>query len=139
MRRLLTGPDAAFLLVTSPDQAALADARYFRDRIASMGLPFAGFVLNRSWARTEGFVEPASLELAPDAPPATATALAKLELLARLEHDRVARDRALLNHLAREVPSTAFAIAAPYLGEAVEDLKGLAQLASGIAEGPAVG
>jgi hypothetical protein len=35
------------------------------------------------------------------------------------------------------VPATAFAVAAPYLGEAIEDLRGLAQLARGIAEAPA--
>jgi anion-transporting ArsA/GET3 family ATPase len=139
VRRLLTGPDAAFLLVTSPDQAALADARYFQGRIASMGLPFAGFVLNRSWVRTDGFLEPASVVLPADSPPAARGALAKLAVLAALEHQRVERDRALLTQLAREVPSSAFAIAAPYLGEAIEDLKGLGLLASGIAEGPAVG
>ncbi|MGV3621612.1 MAG: ArsA family ATPase [Archangium sp.] len=129
VRKLLTGPEASFLLVTSPDQAALADARYFRDRIASMGLPFAGFILNRSWARTEGFVEPESLNL-------DATTLSKLEGLANVEHSRVERDRALLSQLKREVPPTSFAIAAPYLGEAIEDLRGLATLAEGITELP---
>ena len=134
VRSLLTSKDAAFLLVTSPDQAALADARYFRDRITGMGLPFAGFILNRSWVRTDGFVDPDSLTL--ELTPTLRTGLEKLKVLAKLELSRVARDRALLNQLRGEVPSTAFAIAAPYLGEAIEDLKGIALLAQGITELP---
>lgn len=132
VRKLLTGTDASFLLVTSPDQAALADARYFRDRIAGMGLPFAGFILNRSWVRTDGFVDPASVTLN-----LTAHTLHKLKSLAEVEYARVVRDKALLEQLRGEVPPTAFAIAAPYLGEAIEDLKGLASLAQGITELPA--
>lgn len=132
VRKLLTGPDSSFLLVTSPDQAALADARYFRDRIAGMGLPFAGFVLNRSWVRTDGYVDPASITLN-----LTPHALQKLKALAEVEYARVVRDRALLSQLRAEVPPTAFAIAAPYLGEAIEDLKGLTALAQGITELPA--
>jgi anion-transporting ArsA/GET3 family ATPase len=137
VRALLSSNEAAFLLVTSPDQAALEEARYFRDRIVEMKLPFAGFVLNRSWVRTDGFVDPMALKLACEvAPPAMKSGLEKLAALARVELGRVQRDRELLAQLAREVPASAFAIAAPYLGEAVEDLKGLALLARGIAEAP---
>lgn len=134
VRSLLSSKDASFLLVTSPDQAALADARYFRDRITGMGLPFAGFILNRSWARTDGFVDPDSLTL--DLTTPLRSGLEKLKVLAKLELTRVARDRALLTLLRGEVPSTAFAIAAPYLGEAIEDLQGIALLAQGITELP---
>lgn len=135
VRKLLMSKDAAFLLVTSPDQAALEDARYFRDRIKAMGLPFAGFVLNRSWVRTDGLLEPAQLTLT--GAPAAQSALEKLKRLATLELDRVKRDRDLLAQLAAEVPSTAFAVATPYLGDAIEDVKGLAQLAHGIIARPA--
>ncbi len=135
VRALLTSQDASFLLVTSPDQAALADARYFRDRIAGMGLPFAGFILNRSWVRTEGFIDVAELSLELTSP--VESGLIKLQALAMIERGRVARDQALLTQLKNEVPKTAFAIAAPYLGEAIEDLKGIGQLAQGICEPPA--
>ena len=135
VRALLSSDQAAFILVTSPDQAALTDARYFRDRIIDMGLPFAGFVLNRSWVRTDGFVDPDTLVL-PAGPPAVKTAIAKLAALAKVELGRVARDRALLRQLASEVPASAFAVAAPYLGEAIEDLRGLSVLARGITEAP---
>ncbi len=137
VRQLLGSQHAAFLLVTSPDQAALAEARFFRDRILQMGLPFAGFVLNRSWARTDGFVEPESLELSSDASGATRSGLEKLKKLAKVELQRVTRDRALLEKLGEELPGSAVAVAAPYLGEAIEDLKGLARLAHGIGEAPA--
>jgi F0F1-type ATP synthase membrane subunit b/b' len=100
-----------------------------------MGLPFAGFILNRSWVRTDGFVDPSSLTLEQSEP--VKSGLEKLKTLAALELTRVARDRALLAQLAAEVPATAFAIAAPYLGEAIEDLKGIALLAQGITELPA--
>ncbi|MFO0596266.1 MAG: ArsA-related P-loop ATPase [Myxococcaceae bacterium] len=135
VRKLLTSSDASFLLVTSPDQAALADARYFRDRIGGMGLPFAGFILNRSWVRTDGFIDPDALSL--EKTPPVMSGLEKLKALAKIELARVDRDRALLAQLRDEVPATAFAIAAPYLGDAIEDLKGIAQLARGITEAPA--
>lgn len=133
VRALLTSDRAAFLLITSPDQAALGEARYFRDRLQVMGLPFAGFLLNRSWVRTGGTSSPDALELAPQAPPARRSALEKLRGLARLEQARVAQDQALLEQLAREVTAPAFAVAAPYVGESVEDFQGLAALAHGIA------
>jgi anion-transporting ArsA/GET3 family ATPase len=132
VRELLGSQHAAFLLVTSPEQGALAEARYFRERILEMGLPFAGFVLNRSWARTDGFVTPESLELRTDTEPGR-TGLKKLAALAKIELERVSRDRALLEKLGHELPGSAIAIAAPYLGEAIEDLAGLSTLAYGLA------
>ncbi len=134
VRTLLGSKDAAFLLVTSPEQAALTEARYFRDRILTMGLPFAGFVLNRSWARLEGLVSPADLQV--DDPHAR-TGLEKLVPLAEREKQRSERDRALLQKLASELPAKAVAVAAPYLGEAIEDLQGLARLAQGLVSAPA--
>lgn len=136
VRALLSSKQAAFLLVTSPDQAALKEARYFRDRILEMGLPFAGFVLNRSWARTDGLMPPEQLELE-TASHAARTGLEKLKKLAKVEMERVSRDRALLEKLTAELPGSSIAVAAPYLGEAIEDVKGLAALARGIAEAPA--
>jgi len=133
VRALLSSDRAAFLLITSPDQAALGEARYFRDRIRAMGLPFAGFLLNRSWVRPRQSRSPQDLELAPPVPEARRTAREKLQGLARLELQRVARDQALLELLSREVTPPAFAVAAPYVGEAIEDFEGLAALAHGIA------
>jgi anion-transporting ArsA/GET3 family ATPase len=131
VRKLLTSKDASFLLVTSPDQAALDDARYFRDRIKAMGLPFAGFVLNRSWVQSEHLIPPEQLSTQGQSPDVE-RGLEKLKALAAIELERIERDRALLKQLAAEVPSSAFAIATPYLGEAIEDVKGLSLLSLGM-------
>jgi anion-transporting ArsA/GET3 family ATPase len=132
VRSLLGSNDAAFVLVTSPDQAALNEARYFRDKILGKGLPFAGFVLNRSWARTDGLVDPSDISLSQDAGPMTRAAFEKLKTLAEVERERAARDKALLEELRAQLPSKGIAVAAPYIGEAIEDLRGLSELAAGL-------
>ena len=109
------------------------EVMYFRDKLREMKLPFAGFVLNRSWARTDGFTDPEGLPLPADAPPAARSAFTKLIALANAERAMVSRDRAFLAKLQEESVGGAFALAAPYLGEAIEDLVGLGKLAAGIA------
>ena len=108
---------------------------FLRDKILAMDLPFAGFVLNRSYAFAEGFREPERVELPPDASDAAKSGLAKLVALARDERQRVERDRGLLTRLKEHSPQGALAVAAPHLGEAVEDLRGLMKLAQGLTEG----
>jgi anion-transporting ArsA/GET3 family ATPase len=44
---LLGGPDAAFVVVASPEPPALREARYFLQRLESDGMPTAGLVINR--------------------------------------------------------------------------------------------
>jgi len=143
VRELLTSDRAAFVLVTSPEPAALAEAGFFQQKIAELGLPFAGYVLNRSWAYTRGFTAPEEIALAPDAAEHERVALRKLGQLADAERWRAQRDRDLLARLrmeaagarqgagsARRVASgIGAAIATPHLGGAVEDLAGLAELA----------
>ena len=128
VRTLLLSDEASFVLVTSPEPAALAEASFFHGRIVHLGLPFAGYVLNRSWAYTRGFVGPEAITLAPDASDLERTALAKLRQLADAERWRAQRDRNLLARLRMEAASGQ-AIATPHLGGAVEDLQGLAELA----------
>src|SRR5687767_10584904 len=41
VRKLLMSDESAFLLVTSPEPAALAEASFFQDKIQGLGLPFA--------------------------------------------------------------------------------------------------
>lgn len=132
VRKLLTSDDAAFVLVTSPEPAALGEARFFQAKIGELGLPFAGYVLNRSWAYTRGFASPEEIELATDASEVEKLALRKLRQLADSERWRAQRDRDLLSNLAMEtktIGGDAAAIATPHLGGAVEDLAGLAELA----------
>ena len=128
VRKLLTSDDAAFLLVTSPEPAALAEASYFQTKIKELGLPFAGYVLNRSWAYTRGFSGPESIELGPEAGEMERVAMKKLAQLADGERWRAQRDRDLLARLRMETESGS-AIATPHLGGAVEDLVGLGALA----------
>ena len=136
VKALLSDPKfAAFLLVTSPEQSELAESIFLRDKILSLGLPFAGFVLNRSYAFADGFREPEAVALPPDAPDAARSGLAKLVLLAKDERQRVEHDRGLLKRLKEHAPQGAVAIAAPHLGEAIEDLRGLMLLAQGLTTG----
>jgi len=128
VRALLTSSDAAFVLVTSPEPAALAEAGFFQSKIKELGLPFAGYVLNRSWAYTRGFLGPESIALRPDAGEVERVAWKKLGQLADAERWRAQRDRDLLARLRMETESGS-AIATPHLGGAVEDLAGLAALA----------
>jgi anion-transporting ArsA/GET3 family ATPase len=128
VRKLLSSDDAAFLLVTSPEPAALAEASFFQAKIKELGLPFAGYVLNRSWAYTRGFLGPETIQLAPGAGEMERVALKKLGQLADAERWRAQRDRDLLARLRMETESGS-AIATPHLGGAVEDLVGLGILA----------
>ena len=129
VRELLTSQDATFVLVTSPEPSALAEAGFFKAKIAELGLPFAGYVLNRSWAYTRGFEGPEEIVLGPEATEKERGALRKLGQLADGERWRAQRDRDLLSRLRMDTTEGGAAIATPHLGGAVEDLPGLAQLA----------
>ncbi len=143
VRQLLTSDEASFVLVTSPEPAALAEAGFFQDKIRELGLPFAGYVLNRSWAYTRGFIGPEQISLPPSAAEHERVAWRKLTQLADGERWRAQRDRDLLARLRMEAAGarggtsthrgegdgTGAAIATPHLGGAVEDLAGLAELA----------
>jgi anion-transporting ArsA/GET3 family ATPase len=128
VRKLLSSSDATFLLVTSPEPAALAEASFFQAKIKELGLPFAGYVLNRSWAYTRGFSGPEEIVVPEGAGEMGRAAVRKLVQLADAERWRAQRDRDLLARLRMETESGA-AIATPHLGGAVEDLVGLGALA----------
>jgi len=126
MRALLTGPESAFVVITSPDPSALEEARFLQKHLGEMGLPFSGFVLNRSWAYTRGLGDPEAIALPDDAPAALRSGLRKLVGLAAAERELARRDRALLDELsARGAPATA----TPHLGGAIESFEGLVALA----------
>lgn len=135
VKAMLSSPDAAFLLVASPDPASLREAELMRDRVVDMGLPFSGFVLNRSWARDDGTVEPEAVVLPFDAPADARSALEKMGALARDERRRADHDKGLLELLRERSPRGGVAVAAPHLGDAVEDLRGLVRLSAGLVAG----
>jgi anion-transporting ArsA/GET3 family ATPase len=126
VRSLLMSNDAAFVLVTSPEAAALADAQYFKLRMQALRLPFAGYVLNRSWAQVGlgDRVSGVSDEL-----------LQKLRGLEELEASRRHRDSALLVQLAQSIPH-GFAVATAFSHEAQDDLFFLDRIGRSLALDP---
>ena len=130
VRQRLTQGDTAFLLVTTPSEAAVKEAHFFHDRILQLGLPFRGFILNRSQAARSDKVFPDASLLAPDALPALRSGLEKLKWLARGEHLSVARDRGLLAELALRGGKEAFALALPNLPSGASDMATLSEIAT---------
>ncbi len=128
MRRILGQPDVAFLLITSPAEAAVTEAHFFQDKMRQLHLPLAGFVLNRA-ALAEDKVFPVPALLPPDAPPHLVSALEKLKPLARLESLEVVRDRGLLAELALRAGEHGFAVCTPALYAAAEPMQTLTALA----------
>ena len=129
VRKRLQQPDAAFVLVTSPSEAAVVEAHFFQDRIAQLELPFRGFVLNRSHARETKQRFPDDALLTPEATPALRSAIEKLKWLARKETLQGHRDRGLLAELALRAGKDAFVIALPNFPTGANDLVTLTQIA----------
>lgn len=131
----LASTEAAFLLVTSPESAALREAAFFRDTLGERGLPFAGYVLNRSWARDDALAHPGALmEHAGDDAHAE-HGVAALCRLAAAERARAESHRALLTRLAEQLPTGAIAVAAPDAGAELEEFSGLVRLGDALAVG----
>jgi anion-transporting ArsA/GET3 family ATPase len=136
LRQRLASPEAAFLLVTSPEAAALEEAAFFRETLAEQGLPFAGYVLNRSWARDTQLPAPEALLRHLDGDEAAREGVASLARLAEQERERAGEHRRLLSRLAERLPRGAVAVAAPEVGGELEDFAGLARLGEALAPVP---
>jgi anion-transporting ArsA/GET3 family ATPase len=129
MRRFLSGDDVAFLLVTSPQPATLAEAHFFQDKTRELQLPFCGFVLNRSRALNIDKPLPELGLLTGSASPEGRSAIDKLLALARTELELAGRDVALLRDLETRAGSAATAIALPELPEGADDMGTLVTVA----------
>lgn len=132
IERLSDPDDVAFMLVTSPTDASVSDAHFFRERTAQMNLPFAGFVLNRSQALASGRVFPDYDLLPDDASPAALSGLAKLQKLGKVEQSEMERDRHLLATLAEEAGDEAFALATPTVPGGANDLPSLLKISDAL-------
>jgi anion-transporting ArsA/GET3 family ATPase len=123
VRTLLGSDESTFLIVTGMEPEAVSESLFFRAKLRELGVGFAGYILNRSWAYTRGLMPPATLEgLVP------ADTLAKFVTFGQEEARRAKVDRTRLQTLlAQDVGAEA--LATPNLGGAVEDLAGLALLA----------
>ena len=129
VRTLLQGDQASFVVVTSPDRSAMTESLYLDEKLREMKLPFAGYVLNRSWAYTRGLKHPREVEgsVTPGSP--EHVVLEKLASLADDELRLAARDRKLLAELEKRAGS---AVATPQLDSAIEDFAGLLYLAESL-------
>ena len=135
LRERLASPDAAFLLVTSPESAALRESAFFRDTLVERGLPFAGYVLNRSWAGNDAdaLAHPEALLEHVGADAHAEHGVAALSRLADTEQARAESHRALLSRLAEQLPTGAIAVAAPDAGAELEEFSGLVRLGDALA------
>ena len=138
VRKLLLSDQAAFVVIASPEEAALTEAVYFKGRIKDLGLVAEGFVLNRSYAGDQVLEPPHD---ARERLRGTGTddlhlldALEKLAPLANGEAVRIESDRKLLDQLEREgrLDGGHGAMALPFLDEVVDDLPALNVLSEAI-------
>jgi anion-transporting ArsA/GET3 family ATPase len=132
MRAFLSGPDVAFLLVTSPAPATLAEAHFFQDKTRELGLPFRGFVLNRSRARNTSKRWP-DAEALDELSPEALGALPRLQAIAQGELEAARRDLQLLVELEQRAGTAATAIAVPELPEGADDMVTLLTIADALA------
>lgn len=121
----------AFLLVTSPAEEALLEARHFERKAKSLDLPVAGYVLNSSMAFHDDLVFPRTELLGVDPSPDARSALEKLRGLAEIEEVEVNRHRELLTEL-RGRATAGIARALPRLPDAVSDLTAVRTLADAL-------
>ncbi len=129
MREYLSQPSVSFFLITSPFDEAASEARFFRQRIRQLGLPFRGMILNRSYALSQDVVFPDARLLSGALREALKSAFIKLEAMALREKERSEADQALLARLAKEAGEGAFALPLPELHESVDDLESLRSIA----------
>jgi anion-transporting ArsA/GET3 family ATPase len=134
--RLLAAPGTAFVLVATPEAAALREASYFSERLAEESMPLAGLVLNRVHANPVAALSGSRALAAAEAleesghHPATAALL-------RLHAERVAvcaRETRLRERFAQghtEVPVAAV----PAFAADVHDLDGLRRIGAELAAG----
>jgi len=132
MRELLSGPDVAFLLVSSPAPTTLTEAHFFQEKARELGLPFRGFVLNRSRALDVKKRMP-DAKLAAAAGAELASAIEKLQGAAKLELELAGHDVALLRDLETRAGEDATAIALPELPEGADDMSTLISVADVLA------
>ncbi|MDX2020312.1 MAG: ArsA-related P-loop ATPase [Deltaproteobacteria bacterium] len=99
MQKFFASKDVAFLLVTSPAQAAVDEAVHFEARTRELGVRIGGYVLNQSLAQAAALPFPDETLLAADASSQAHNALAKLSVLAQGESHAVERDAALAGSL----------------------------------------
>lgn len=128
VRTQLSSQNTAFVVVTTSEASSLDEAFAIHAKLQGKGLPFAGYVLNRSWAYTRGFADPASTLLDRSDETKHVVAMRKVLQLADIERYRAQRDRTTLARLSMEAESGA-AMAIPHVGDGAMEAEGLERLA----------
>jgi anion-transporting ArsA/GET3 family ATPase len=125
---LLKGPESAFLLVTSPEPATLGEARYFLERVADYGVPFAGVVANRVRSVRHPRASEQELRQALQA----AGCVGPLQEVLVANYVRARRlalgDEAQLGSFASALPPEVFLLKVPLFPGGLQDLSGLARM-----------
>lgn len=135
MRRFFASPQVSFLLVTSPQQAALDEAQHFEARARTLGVGIGGYVLNQTLAHVEQLPPPQAL-VSVDAR-AAREALKHLAELAALDQ-RTARGHTALAEALRARAGGKPVWALPRLLQSDVDLAALTTLSDLLVGPPAV-
>ncbi len=123
VRELLGAEETTFLLVTSPQTAAVDEAIFFRRRLAEAGMPFGGVIVNRM--HEEGL---AKGDLGGAAAELLGEPLARKVARTFEDYRRLAeRDRDNVARLASELDGEPI-VRVPYFDEDVYDLAGLERM-----------
>jgi len=129
---VLRGSDTAFVVVSSPEEQVLGDAEYLTAKMAELGMPLKGVVLNRVHAEygaarrreidpddADAVRELVARAVGPAAAPALSENFSDYQTLARGEHLRIEQFRTAL-------PRRTPVVLVPNFARDVHDLGGLA-------------
>ena len=117
VKALLGEERTTFLLVTSPAHEAIAEAKFFRDKLEEAGMPFGGVVVNRMHTETDGDDGDVPEGLGEDLTRRLRENYEDFHVLAE-------RDRRSVERLAGDIGDRPL-IVVPYLDDDVHDLEGL--------------
>lgn len=132
---LLEGEETVFLLVTAPRAGAIADAGFFHDKLAELGMPFGGVIANRVRERVAAEPTP---DLEAELAELLDERLARKVIRDLADHELLADGDARNLDLLRARIGGDPLIAVPELSGDVHDLDGLAAVAKRLL-GPAGG
>lgn len=102
-RATLASDRAGFVVVATPDRAALTEARFFADRLASERLPLLGTIVNQRVRTTTDLSADDARDLAATVPPESAEWAALMEQ-ARLYERMTTQEALIRRHLAPGEP-----------------------------------
>jgi anion-transporting ArsA/GET3 family ATPase len=132
-REMLSDADSvAFLLVTTPAPESVSDAELFRKKTEAMGLPFGGFILNRSLSAGPPRQLPTRAMLGKKPSAAALSGLEKLIQLANLEAAEAEKDAEVHRAMTESAGEGRATIALPIWADGAHNATGLALVADAL-------